>query len=160
MSIFNTNRFLVSRLVSLPAIIKHFVHLCLVTYLCWTSCRTLTRSWSGYHFGVGSSKILFSRGIRTSPRKSLRPNMSECQTVSHRVLVSRPLRLIWNWNVVVTNHPSSNFHAGTTEQQAKHLCSRLVSNDKAYLQCFVKLGIQRVFLHLSFPFAALWLVRQ
>lgn len=71
----------------------------------------LTRSWRGYHLGVGSSKILFSKGIRTSPRKSLRPNMSECQTVSHNVLVSRPLRLIWNWNMVAYR-PSSNSHAG------------------------------------------------
>ena len=58
--------------------------------------KLLTLSWSGYHCGRGSSNILFSRGILTSPKKSLRPNISECQTVSHKVLVSNPFKLMWN----------------------------------------------------------------
>lgn len=123
----------------------------------------LTRSWRGYHLGVGSSKILFSKGIRTSPRKSLRPNMSECQTVSHNVLVSRPLRLIWNWNMVAYR-PSSNSHAGNNGGggggKQEYLCARdLEMKRQSYLQCFVKFRIQRVLLHFRLSFPALWFVR-
>lgn len=121
----------------------------------------LTRSWRGYHLGVGSSKILFSKGIRTSPRKSLRPNMSECQTVSHNVLVSRPLRLIWNWNMVAYR-PSSNSHAGNNGGASKNLFVLQIWKEmkrQSYLQCLVKFRIQRVLLHFRLSFPALWFVR-
>ena len=51
--------------------------------------RELTRSWSWYQCGVGSSKILPAKGSSTSPKKSLRPNISLCHTVSHNVRFSR-----------------------------------------------------------------------
>jgi len=49
----------------------------------------LTRSWSWYQCGVGSSNIRPAKGRVISPRKSFRPNMSLCQTVSHKVRFSK-----------------------------------------------------------------------
>lgn len=52
----------------------------------------LTLSWSWYHWGCGLSNTLFCRLIITSPKKSLRPNISECQMVNHKVRDSKLLR--------------------------------------------------------------------
>lgn len=51
--------------------------------------KILTRSCSVYHCGCGLSKTIPCRLMVTSPRKSLRPNISECQTVNHSVRVSK-----------------------------------------------------------------------
>lgn len=51
--------------------------------------KLLTRSWSVYHCGCGLSNTMPCKLMVTSPRKSLRPNISECQTVNHSVLVSK-----------------------------------------------------------------------
>ena len=54
----------------------------------------LTLSCSGYHLSPGVSKTSWPKGRVTSPRKSLRPKMSECQTLSHRSRVSTSLIVI------------------------------------------------------------------
>ena len=58
----------------------------------------LTLSWRLYHLAAGSSKTWPAMGIMTSPRKSFLPNMSECQTEIHMVLLSTSPRGITNWN--------------------------------------------------------------
>jgi len=54
------------------------------------------RSCSGYHRGLPSSRAMSPMGRQSSPRKSLRPNVSECQTESHRVRDTMLLRLTGN----------------------------------------------------------------
>lgn len=51
--------------------------------------QILTRSWSVYHCGCGLSKTMPCKLMVTSPRKSFRPNISECHTVNHNVRVSK-----------------------------------------------------------------------
>lgn len=51
----------------------------------WTVPCVLTLSCSLYHVGAGSSKTTSASGSETSPRKSFRPNMSACHTLSHSV---------------------------------------------------------------------------
>lgn len=45
----------------------------------------LTLSCNLYHMGAASSKTTSASGSVTSPRKSFRPNMSACHTLSHSV---------------------------------------------------------------------------
>lgn len=107
---------------------------------CYTYTNKLTLSCRGYHCGRGSSKILFSSGIRTSPRKSLRPNMSECQTVSQSVRDSRLLRLVWNYwrNIEVI-------------RRKRRIVEDIMKNN--YLECFIKNRIEGVFLNLRLSFS-------
>ena len=58
--------------------------------------QLLTLSCRAYHLADGSSKTCPAMGIITSPRKSLRPNMSLCHTEIHIVLLSTSLRGITN----------------------------------------------------------------
>ena len=59
-------------------------------------CIVRTLSCRPYHLGVGSSKIWPCSGSMSSPRKSLRPNMSLCHTVTHSVLRSTSDSGSWN----------------------------------------------------------------
>ena len=63
----------------------------------WQLLLRLTLSWRLYHLAAGSSNTWPAIGIITSPRKSLRPNMSECQTEIHMVRLSTSPRGITNW---------------------------------------------------------------
>lgn len=60
---------------------------------------TLTLSCNKYHCGCGLSNTRPCRFTVTSPRKSFRPNMSECQTVSHSDRDSRLLSDMWKRSV-------------------------------------------------------------
>ena len=65
-------------------------HEIIIRYWLTLSCRL-------YHFGMESSRVCSAIGSITSPRKSFLPNMSECQTLSHRIRRSISSSGIWNW---------------------------------------------------------------
>ena len=63
---------------------------------------SLTLSWRGYQFGVGSSQLnpdswYVSKGSITSPKKSLCPNVSWFHMVSHSERVNISSNPILNW---------------------------------------------------------------
>ena len=91
-----------------------------------------------------------ARGSVISPRKSLRPNMSECHTVSHKVRFSKSDRDVVNYFI-------------DTKMLRVSIASLLFTrkcNLPFYLQVFFKERRQGVFLDLCLPFAALGAVGQ
>lgn len=102
--------FIVKRIIKFRSLIKHKGNSSLYrSKIClkWTNCyalheNSLTLSWRGYQFGVGSSQLnpdswYVSNGSITSPKKSLCPNVSWFHMVSHSERVNISSNPILNW---------------------------------------------------------------
>ena len=102
--------FIVKRIIKFRSLIKHKGNSSLYrSKIClrWTNCyalheNSLTLSWRGYQFGVGSSQLnpdswYVSKGSITSPKKSLCPNVSWFHMVSHSERVNISSNPILNW---------------------------------------------------------------
>ena len=110
----------------------------------WTNCyalheNSLTLSWRGYQFGVGSSQLnpdswYVSNGSITSPKKSLCPNVSWFHMVSHseRVNISSNPILNWKTNEKRTHLFSFLFFSFFKKTCAsRHICLASLGNEGA-----------------------------